>query len=94
MEYTVYNIRTLMGLTQMKWGKLEVRIQEHIKVCQTLTHNHKFENWENVKLLHTENKGFKLTLLDKYENKKHSDNHPNNQINLNFSPIFDQLNLS
>lgn len=78
--------------------KLKTRIQEHIRDVKTsnfgkhLSYNkHSFNNWNNAKLLHSQHKGTKLSLLEAYEIEKHrksADIHLlNDQLALNYQPI-------
>lgn len=77
-------------------------MQEHIKDIRVSNFGrhlhetgHTFTNWENVKLIHQQDKGTKLTLLEAYEIDKHRKNKDiillNDQLNLNYYPIYKHL---
>lgn len=82
--------------------QIKTRVQEHVKDirCSNFGKHlhetgHRFSNWENVKLLHQQEKGIKLTLLEAFEINKHKKNDNikllNDQINLFYCPLFKQL---
>lgn len=82
--------------------KLRTRIQEHLKDNRfsnfgkhLYTNKHTFKNPDNVKLIHQEQKGHKLLLLEAWEIDKQIKLNPNilnEQVDLCYKPLFKYLN--
>ncbi|KAF2889777.1 hypothetical protein ILUMI_16396 [Ignelater luminosus] len=80
---------------------IETRVKEHIRnntisnFGRHLSENQHTYNKENTKLLHQYNKGYKLLLLEALEIEKIKKNNKyhclNDQQQLNFTPIFQQI---
>lgn len=82
---------------------LKTRIKEHKRNDNSnfgrhmIIYNHEFDENKNVTLLHKQNKGYKLNLLETYEIEKFKHNNEqlqclNDQIHINKTPLYKFLN--